>query len=109
GEIKIYGFYAEPSTLVPLACNTSYTLKSPQFPAVINADRSGVDGAVSAATTTTDIWNVTQDTNEPAIIENTASVLATNRISVQVPNNKFPPNTMAGFTIGTDKSYVLDL
>jgi large repetitive protein len=102
GSIKIYNAVLENTCAATIFCNSTYYLNSPNFPTVIDANKSGVTGAVSAAVTIADPWNViTASTTDFSRITNTASVASVASIAVVDPLTTYPTGTFAGFVINT--------
>ncbi|WP_460906900.1 Ig-like domain-containing protein [Spirosoma areae] len=100
GTINIYNAVFEKTCPRTIACNTTYALNNPDFPVVINAERTGVTGVVAAATTIRDPWNaVSANTTDFARITNTGSVGTIASISVLDPVDTYPTGTFGGFTI----------
>lgn len=100
GTINIYSAIFEKTCAATIVCNTAYNLSSPTFPVVINAARTGVTGAVAAATTIQDPWNaVSASTTDFTRITNTASVATNASISVLDPISTYPTGTFAGFSV----------
>ena len=100
GTINIYSAIFEKTCAKAIACNTSYILNNPDFPVVIDAARTGVTGAVAAATTIQDPWNVVSASKTDfARITNTASVATNASIAVLDPIDTYPVGTFAGFTV----------
>lgn len=102
GTIKIYSAVFQKSCMPTIICNHSYYLNAPDFPAVINIERTGIFGAVSALGTISDPWNVVSASKTDfARISNTAAVAAVASISVLDPVSTYPAGTFAGYVIQT--------
>ncbi|MGC4057077.1 MAG: tandem-95 repeat protein [Chitinophagaceae bacterium] len=102
GTIKLYGMQIEKTCAPTLQCNKTYYLNAPDFPAVINIERTGASGVATVDVTIEDPWNVVSaGTADYARINNTATVLATGSISVLDPTITYPQGTFAGFVIRT--------
>ncbi|WP_080058858.1 beta strand repeat-containing protein [Spirosoma aerolatum] len=100
GVINIYSAVFEKTCSAAISCNTTYNLSNPTFPVVIDYERTGVTGAVDAAVTVADAWNVvSSSTTDYATITNTAGVAVTASIGVLNPIDTYPAGTFAGFTI----------
>lgn len=100
GVINIYSAVFEKTCSAAISCNTTYNLSNPTFPVVIDYERTGVTGAVDAAVTVADAWNVvSSSTTDYATITNTAGVAVTASIGVLNPVDTYPAGTFAGFTI----------
>lgn len=100
GNIEIYSAIFEKTCAATIVCNTAYNLSNPAFPVVIDAARTGVTGAVAAATTIQDPWNVVSaSTSDFARITNTATVAANASIAVLDPISTYPVGTFAGFSV----------
>ena len=100
GAINIYGAVFQLNCAATIACNTSYSLTTPTFPVIINAERTGVSGIAGVGTTIQDANNVVSaSTTDFARLTNTASVGTSTSISVLDPVDTFPVGTFAGFAI----------
>lgn len=100
GNIKIYGAVFEKTCAGTIACNGTYYLNTPDFPAVINGANTGFTGVACAACTIQDAWNVVSaSTTDFARITNTAGGLSQGSISVLNAVDTYPIGTFAGFTI----------
>lgn len=111
GNIKIYKAIFDKLCAGTIACNNSYFLTQPNFPAVINSQRTGVTGGVCAACKVADAWNViTASTTDHARLTVAVGVAATSSLSVEDAISTYPAGTTAGFTIRNVNSIVeLDL
>jgi len=100
GTVKIYSAIIEKTCAPTILCNSSYYLTGANFPTVINAQRTGVSGVVSALAGVNDAGNVvTSSTTDFATITNTAAVAAITSISVLDPITTYPNGTFAGYVI----------
>jgi hypothetical protein len=105
GTIKIYGAVFEPTCTPTILCNKTYYLNSPAFPAIIDAQKTGVSGLVSVAASVRDPWSVVSaSTTDFARISSTASVGTLASVAVLDPRSTYPEGTFAGFVINTSSA-----
>lgn len=112
GTIKIYSAIFEPTCTPAILCNKTYYLNNPAFPAIIDAQKTGLSGLVSVAASVRDPWNVVSaSTTDFARISSTAAVGTAASIAVLDPRSTYPEGTFAGFVINTSSAplVLLDL
>ncbi len=100
GATRIYNLYIQNLCEVDLVCDETYFLSNPEFPVVINADRTGVFGLACIACEIEDVENViTADETDFSTIQVVAGVGAWASISVLDALTVYPVGSAAGFVI----------
>jgi len=100
GETKVYGMVAARLCATAINCNSSYYWAQPQFPVVLNAQRTGFSSIVSVASSVKDPDNVIDsNTSNYSRITVAAGLLDKGSISVMDPTAVYPKGTYAGFTV----------
>jgi large repetitive protein len=100
GTIKIYSAVIEKTCAPNIFCNRSYYLNNPNFPAIINSQKTGLSGIATVLAAVRDPWNVVSfSTSDFARISNAATVAADASISVIDPLSTYPMGTFAGYVI----------
>lgn len=83
-----------------MACNTTYTLNQPEFPAVINFEKTGFNGVAQAGSSVRSPWNlITSETNDFASITMSVGAVSAGTIAIYDPISTYPAGTMAGFSV----------
>ncbi|MEW5675624.1 T9SS type A sorting domain-containing protein [Flavobacterium enshiense] len=101
GLTKVFGavfqkFCAGP----PLPCNTQTAISAPTYPVFINGVRTGIDGIACVACSISNSENlIDANTSNYALIDLTASVGTSGKISVKEQITDYPAGTFAGFDI----------
>lgn len=100
GNIKIYGAIFDRLCQGTIACNNSYLLTQPEFPVVIDAEKTGISGVACVGCSVRDPWNVISSSNSDfSRVTLVANVGASAAISVVDPISTYPIGTAAGFVI----------
>ncbi len=100
GTTKVYKMVVMNPCAKTINCNSSYYLKQPDFPVVLNAERTGMKtvGCVGCSVNNPD--NVIDNNpNNNSRITVAAGVLNSGSISVVDPTATYPVGTFAGFTV----------
>ncbi|MCF3109350.1 Ig-like domain-containing protein [Niabella sp. CC-SYL272] len=110
GLIQIYDVIWQKNCEVPLPCNQTILLKAPDYGVVINGQHTGFSGAVNAAGSVQNPWNLVNNiTSDYARIQTVANVAAQGSISVASGSNVFPGGVYAGFLVRENSSNPLAL
>ncbi len=111
GETRVYGVFAtELCDINTLDCNEQQNLSFPEYPVVINGERSGFGGIACAGCNFTGMDNVID--NDPATFATLtvpASVGTNATLSVYKGASDFPANTFIGFPIESASLLSVDL
>lgn len=100
GETRVYNSIIQEFCPVELTCDETYFLSNPEFPVIINADRTGLFGLACAACDIEDVENViSPDESDYSTIEVVAGVGAVASISVLDALTIYPEGSAAGFVI----------
>lgn len=100
GIIRIYDVQLQVNCGVSLDCNETYALSSPDFPVVIDFERTGVFGAVCAGCEVDDVWNLLDaNLTNFARINTSVGTLAQSTIAILDPIDTYYPGTYVGFTV----------
>lgn len=103
GTTKIYKFIVFKGCAPVLECNNTYTLKNPEFPVVINYNRTGVQGIACVQCKVEDAQNlIDSDPTNKARLYTTVGAVGSVDISVLNPISLYPKGSFAGFTISQD-------
>ncbi|MDO5510213.1 MAG: hypothetical protein Q4F57_05920 [Weeksellaceae bacterium] len=109
GETRIYGAVLSRSCAGVVECDKSYYLTRPEFPVVINAQRTGVRGILCASCAVADPEHVIDaNPNNYSEFILDAGVLSTATLSVVDPTVQYPPGTYVGFTLRNPTLLQLD-
>lgn len=111
GETRIYRAVASQFCSPTLECDSSYTLSLPDFPVMLNHERTGYTGLVCGLTNISNAMGVISgEANNPATISLPVSVGCEGAISVKSYEMLFPAGSRAGFVIKTENDFLqLDL
>jgi len=94
----------------PLSCGETAILEKDSYPVIVNAERTGFDGAVCVDCSISNVDGViSADEGEYATIEATVDLLSPASISVLNPTETYPAGTYAGFIIDTQSSNLVEL
>ena len=100
GTTFVYSATIQRSCEGALACNTTFFLKNPEFPSVINSARTGVTGGVCVACAVENPGNlVNSSLTDFATLRTTVGAVTQTSISVQDPVGTYPAGSYAGFVI----------
>lgn len=100
GITRVYSVLFESFCPVTLECNTTYYLNNPEFPVIINDERTGVDGVACVGCSVQNTPAViSTDTTDYATIIATVGALSPPSISVENVLGVFPAGSTAGFVI----------
>lgn len=100
GITRIYNVVLTKFCAGTIACNSSYLLQAPDYPVYINAQRTGISGAVCSLCGVSDVNNViSPDSFDYAQIITTVNALAATGISVRDASFVYPAGVVAGFVI----------
>lgn len=100
GTTKVYGLVAMKPCPKQINCNSSYYWNQPEFPVVINMQRTGVYNLACAGCTVANTPNVINNNpNDYATINMIAGAGNYGSISVVDPSATYPKGTFAGVTI----------
>ena len=100
GVTNVYGAVFGRYCGGTIGCNSTYWLNNPAYPAVIEAERTGVTGAACVICAVNNPGNViTSDTTDFAQIITTAGVIASGSVSVKDVLTTYPAGIIAGFAI----------
>lgn len=100
GEVKLYDFVIQHNCESDLDCNQTYGLRSPDFPVVIDFEKTGTSGGICTACEIDNAWRVIdEDPLNYARINSAVSVVTQNELAIQDPVNTFYPGTYVGFSI----------
>lgn len=100
GTTNVYGAIFATYCAGTIGCNSTYWLTNPGYPAVIDAERTGVTGAACVACAVNSPGNViTGDTSDFAEIITTAGVIASGSIAVKDVKTTYPAGIIAGFAV----------
>lgn len=109
GITRVYSLVLQKFCPVVLECNTTNFLNNPDFPVIINDERTGVDGLACVACSVQNTPAViTEDTLDFATITVVVGALAPASISVKDVLTTFPAGSTAGFVI-RDVNTILQL
>lgn len=109
GITRVYSLVLQKFCPVVLECNTTNFLNNPDFPVIINDERTGVDGVACVACSVQNTPAViTEDTLDFATITVVVGALAPASISVKDVLSTFPAGSTAGFVI-RDVNTILQL
>ncbi|WP_107040325.1 Ig-like domain-containing protein [Brumimicrobium mesophilum] len=105
GSIKIYGSVIKKMCPITLACNSSYSLSSPDFSAYIDFSQTGISGLACVDCNVENVNNVlTANQNDYAVLDLAVGVIGSASIAVRDATNSFPPGSTAGFNIEYESS-----
>ncbi|TDE54939.1 gliding motility-associated C-terminal domain-containing protein [Flavobacterium sp. GT3P67] len=100
GITKVYAVVFQKYCEATVACNESYAWTNPDFPVVIDGDKTGVDGVACVACAVNNTNNVlTSDITDFAKIDVIAGVIGSGSIAVIDQLYTYPAGTFAGFVI----------
>ncbi|SKB98256.1 hypothetical protein SAMN05660477_02210 [Soonwooa buanensis] len=100
GSTKIYKMVVMKSCPKPINCNSSYYWTQPDFPVVVNAQRTGVKSLACTACSVNSPGNIiNSNPNDYSRIKLTAGVGNQASISVVDASATYPVGTFAGFTV----------
>lgn len=100
GITRVYNVFFEKFCPVVLECNTTNYLNGPDFPVIINDERTGVDGIACVACSVEDApYVITADPNDYAVITTVVGALSPASIAVKDVLSTFPAGSTAGFVI----------
>jgi uncharacterized repeat protein (TIGR01451 family) len=101
GSTRVYNAVFEKFCAGPaLPCNTQTAITTPTYPVFINGVNTGIDGLVCALCSISDTENlIDANASNFALIDLTASVGASGKISVKDQITDYPAGTFAGFDI----------
>lgn len=100
GEVKLYDFVIQHNCENDLDCNQTYSLSAPDFPVVIDFEKTGTSGGVCAACEIDNAWRVVDDNpSNYARINSAVSAIVRNELAIKDPVNTFYPGTYVGFSI----------
>jgi len=100
GATKIYNSIVQKFCDPVVVCNQTYAWTNPNFPVVIDSDKSGINGVACVACAVNNSGNVlTASISDFANITLVAGVLATGSVAVADQLFTYPKGTFAGFTI----------
>ncbi|MEP6646544.1 MAG: Ig-like domain-containing protein [Saprospiraceae bacterium] len=107
GNTKVYGLVLEGFCPATIACNNTYYLTNPGFPAYIDNSLTGLDGLLCVACEVEDPEEVITATNTDfASISITAAALGSGSIAIKDALYTYPVGTFAGFTIDDINNYL---
>jgi hypothetical protein len=111
GETRVYRAVASQFCSPTLECDSSYSLSLPDFPVMLNHERTGYTGLVCGLTNISNAMGVISgEANNPATITLPVSVGCEGAISVKSYETLFPAGSRAGFIIKTENDFLqLDL
>lgn len=111
GETRIYRAVASQFCSPTLECDSSYTLSLPDFPVMLNHERTGYTGLVCGLTNIDNAMGlISGEANNPATITLPVTVGCEGAISVKSYETLFPAGSKAGFVIKTENDFLqLDL
>ncbi|MGM8362413.1 beta strand repeat-containing protein, partial [Flavobacterium sp. ARAG 55.4] len=100
GQVRVYNAVFQRLCDPVVECNEDYVLSNPDFPVVINGDRTGIDGVacVSCAVNNTDNL-LTADQTDFANITLIAGVVGSGSVAVKDQLFTYPQGTFAGYVI----------
>ena len=100
GNTRVYKMVTTKTCAKTINCNSSYYLAQPDFPVVLNAQRTGLKTLGCAACSVNNPDNVIDaDKKNFSRITLAAGVLNSGSISVLDPSATYPVGTYAGFTV----------
>ena len=100
GIITIYSALIERLCGATLTCNTTYYPRNPEFPVIINSERTGVTGTVCASCAVSNPNNlINASLTDFASLSAIANSGAQSSISVLNPVDTYPSGSFAGFVI----------
>jgi len=101
GLTKVYNSVFEKFCTGPaLPCNTPAAINAPTYPVFINGAKTGIDGLVCALCSVSNTENlIDANASNFALIDLTASVGTSGKISVKDQITDYPAGTFAGFDI----------
>ena len=100
GATKIYALLVDSLCKPSLACDSTFYLNRPEFPALINGFRTGISGVACVLCEVGDPENVvSQSTTDFAQITVAAGVASTGTIAVQDGLTTYPLGCSVGFAI----------
>lgn len=100
GTTRVYNAVFQQFCAATIACDEEYVLTSPDFPVVIEARRTGVEGVACIACSVNGASNVVNaDTTDFATLTVAAGVLGSASLSVADAVSTYPPGTIVGFAI----------
>ena len=100
GQVRVYNAVFQRLCDPVVECNEDYVWTNPDFPVVINGDRTGIDGVacVSCAVNNTDNL-LTADKTDYANITLIAGVVGSGSVAVKDQLFTYPQGTFAGYVI----------
>ncbi|MEL1239665.1 DUF7507 domain-containing protein [Flavobacterium flavipallidum] len=100
GIVKVYNAVFQKLCDPVVECNKSYLLSNPDFPVVINQDRTGIEGVACVSCAVNDTNNLlTADQNDFANITLIAGVIGSGSVAVKDQLFTYPKGTFAGYVI----------
>lgn len=100
GNTKVYKMIAVKPCQKTISCNSSYYLTQPDFPVVLNSQRTGLGTLACIGCSVNSADNVIDnDPNNYSRITLAAGVGNTGSISVMDPTATYPKGTYTGFTV----------
>lgn len=109
GTTFVYSAIIQRACEATLTCNTTYFLKNPAFPSVINSQRTGVTGGICALCAVNNPGNLTNSSlSDFASLVAVAGAGTQSSISVLDPVSTYPSGAYAGFVIKKN-TIILDL
>lgn len=107
GKTLIYDFVVSQTCPTTIDCNDTYYWSRPEFPVVLNSQRTGIQGAICVGSSVNEPDNVIEyNPNKSSRITLAAGVACTGSISVIDPSATYPTGTFVGYTID-DKYFPL--
>ncbi|RVT78391.1 DUF11 domain-containing protein [Flavobacterium sufflavum] len=100
GIVKVYNAVFQKLCDPVVECNKTYVLSNPDFPVVINQDRTGVEGVACVSCAVNNTNNLlTADKTDFANITLIAGVVGSGSVSVKDQLFTYPKGTFAGYVI----------
>ena len=100
GEVKVYYSVFQKLCDPVVECNKTYTWTNPDFPVIIDTDKSGIEGVACVSCAVTNTNNLlTADKTDFANITLIAGVVGSGSVAVKDQLFTYPKGTFAGFVI----------